>query len=156
METDWMNNLQCLPSQKHGHLFATLNPLFPPHPVHVLAHYAYAYPVPPVNAVGAQNLLAQLNSQVAGRHRTFAGAWTRYGFHEDGFASGLHTAAALAGVIPPFEITDADAELREPRLGAMIFLFDMLEVMRAIAGLFFGRVLLIVVAATGPIKQKVN
>ena len=41
-----------------------------------------------VNGVGLPRL--------QGRQRTwFCGAWTRYGFHEDGLASGLAVATAL-------------------------------------------------------------
>ena len=39
--------------------------------------------------------------QVQGINRTwFCGAWTGYGFHEDGLSSGLHVAEKLGGVIP--------------------------------------------------------
>ena len=155
-----MNDLQRISSQKHGDLFATLNPLFPPSPTRVLGHYTYAHPVLSADVIRAQRRLAQLNTQAAapesGRHRAFAGAWTRYGFHEDGFASGLRAAAALPGVAPPFAIADVDVERGEPRAGAMARLFDVLEVMRAFAALLIGRVLLIVVAATGSVKQKVE
>jgi predicted NAD/FAD-binding protein len=150
-----MNDLQRIPSQKHGNLFATLNPLNPPSPTSVLGHYAYSHPVLSADAVRAQRHIAQLNGQVAERHRAFAGAWTRYGFHEDGFASGMRAAAAVPGVVPPFPIADADVERGEPRAGAMARLFDMLEVVRAFVALLFGRVVLIV-AATGPVGQKVD
>lgn len=153
-----MNDLQRLSSQKHGDLFATLNPLFPPTPTRVLGHYAYSHPVLSADAVRAQRRLAQLNSQapVSGRHRAFAGAWTRYGFHEDGFASGLRATAALPGVALPFEIADADVERGEPRVGAIALSFDMLEVVRAFAALLVGRVLLAVFKATETVEQKVD
>lgn len=35
---------------------------------------------------------------------SFAGAYLRYGFHEDGFTTGLQAAARLPGVKPPFDI----------------------------------------------------
>jgi predicted NAD/FAD-binding protein len=145
----WMNDLQRLPSQKHGNLFATLNPLFPPSPTSILGHYGYLHPVLSAGAVRAQRYLAQPNAPVAWRHRAFAGAWTRYGFHKDGFASCMHTAAAVSGVVPPFPNADADVESGEPREGAMARLFDALEVVRAFAALFVGRVVLAVATATG-------
>ncbi|KAF8482445.1 amine oxidase [Russula ochroleuca] len=158
--TDWMNDLQRLSSQKHGDLFATLNPLFPPSPTRVLGHYTYAHPVLSANAVRAQRRLAQLNAQAAeagsGQHRAFAGAWTRYGFHEDGFVSGLRVAAALPDVAPPFAIADADVERGEPRVGTMARLFDVLEVVRAFAALLVGRVLFVMITATSPVDQKMD
>lgn len=155
-----MNDLQRLSSQKHGDLFATLNPLFPPSPTRVLGHYTYAHPVLSANAVRAQRRLAQLNAQAAeagsGQHRAFAGAWTRYGFHEDGFVSGLRVAAALPDVAPPFAIADADVERGEPRVGTMARLFDVLEVVRAFAALLVGRVLFVMITATSPVDQKMD
>jgi len=74
--------------------------------------------------VRAERLLAWLNEQAATgpdsrRHPAFAGAWTRYGFHEDGFVSGLLTTAALPGVAPLFSIIDADMEREVPFVVAM-------------------------------------
>lgn len=158
-----MNDLQSISSQKHGDLFATLNPLFPPSPTRVLGHYAYSHPVLSADSVRAQHGLALLNAQATatttgpdenGRHRAFAGAWTRYGFHEDGFASGLRAAAALPGVTPPFAIADADVERGEPSVGALARLFDALEIIRAFAALLVGKVLLALVRVIGPTEQK--
>jgi predicted NAD/FAD-binding protein len=164
-----MNDLQSISSQKHGNLFATLNPLSPPSPTRVLGHYAYSHPVLSTDSVRAQYELALLNAQAATtttttgpeperseRHRVFAGAWTRYGFHEDGFASGLRAAAALPGVEPPFRVKDADIERGEPVTTVMPVarLFDVLEVVRACTALLVGRVLLVVFWAMGPVERK--
>ena len=161
-----MNDLQSIPSQKHGNLFATLNPLSPPSPACVLGHYTYSHPVLSADSVRAQSKLALLNDQAtgtgtrmgpeSGRHRVFAGAWTHYGFHEDGFASGLRTAAALPGVAPPFTITYADLERWKPFTTVMpvAWLFDILEVVRSFTALLIGRVLLVVFGAIGPVERK--
>jgi predicted NAD/FAD-binding protein len=49
-------------------------------------------------AVRAQRGLAQVDSRAteSGRHGTFADAWVRYGFHEDGFTAGLHVVRHVA------------------------------------------------------------
>ena len=56
------------------------------------ASYDYSHPVFDAAAIDAQRRLPQIQ----GRANTwFCGAWTRYGFHEDGLMSGLAVAAAL-------------------------------------------------------------
>jgi len=165
--TYWMNDLQSISSQKHGHLFATLNPLFLPSPTRVLGHYTYSHPVLSTDSVRAQYELALLNDQArtrtrtrtgpeSGRNRVFAGAWTHYGFHEDGFTSGLRAAAVLPGVAPPFMITSADFERGKPFSTVMpvAWLFDVLEVVRAFTALLVGRVLLVVFRAIGPVERE--
>jgi uncharacterized protein len=58
----------------------------------VLAEFDYAHPVFDQAAIAAQRRLPD----VQGRRRVwFAGAWTGYGFHEDGLKSGLAVAEAL-------------------------------------------------------------
>jgi len=52
--------------------------------------------------VAAQNLLPEINSEKV----SFVGAWTLYGFHEDGFTSGIRAAERLGAKIP-FDIIDA-------------------------------------------------
>ena len=52
--------------------------------------------------MAAQNLLPEINSDKL----SFVGAWTLYGFHEDGFTSGIRAAERLGAKIP-FEIIDA-------------------------------------------------
>lgn len=38
---------------------------------------------------------------------SYAGAWTKYGFHEDGFSSGLKVAREHLGARLPFEFRDS-------------------------------------------------
>jgi hypothetical protein len=151
-----------LPIAETWRPLCTLNPLFPPSPTCVLGYDAYSHPVLSADSVRADRLLAWLNEQAATsatgpdsrRHRAFAGAWSRYGFHEDGFVSGLLTTVAPPGVAQPFSIKDADMEREVPFVVAMAWSFDVLEVVHAFAALLVGKALFIVVTVIGPIKQK--
>jgi predicted NAD/FAD-binding protein len=126
-----MNSLQSLPSQKHSHLFAMLNPLFSSSPTRTLDHYTYSHPVLSADSVRAQRLLARLNQQAvtaatgldSDRLRAFVCAWMRYGFHEDGFASGLRAAAVLHGVTQPFPTKGADMEREVPAMALFVCRF---------------------------------
>ena len=85
-----INRLQPLPWQQA--VLVSLNPSREPagHLVH--GEYHYAHPVFDLAAIAAQARLPQIQ----GRSRIwFAGAWTRYGFHEDGLRSGISVAEAL-------------------------------------------------------------
>jgi predicted NAD/FAD-binding protein len=85
-----LNKLQPLPFKSP--VMVSLNPLIEPRAEHVIAEFDYAHPVFDRAAIAAQKRLAD----VQGRRRVwFAGAWTGYGFHEDGLKSGLAVAEAL-------------------------------------------------------------
>jgi len=85
-----LNKLQPLPFTTP--LFVSLNPLTEPRPERVIAEFDYAHPVFDSAAIRAQKRLPD----VQGRRRVWlAGAWTGYGFHEDGLKSGLAVAEAL-------------------------------------------------------------
>ncbi|MCX8114840.1 MAG: FAD-dependent oxidoreductase [Burkholderiaceae bacterium] len=85
-----LNRLQPLPFRTP--LFVSLNPVVEPARQHVLAEFDYAHPIFDDRAIAAQSGL----EAVQGRRRVwFAGAWTGYGFHEDGLKSGLAVAASL-------------------------------------------------------------
>ena len=96
----------------------------------------------------AQPRLRRLNALAvkSGRHRVFAGAWARYGAHEDGFTAGLFAAAALPGVVLPFQIADVEAE-GLPRAGLAAYVFDVLNVVRSYFVLIFGSILFLVVSS---------
>lgn len=86
-----LNKLQPLPFDTP--VIVTLNPIREPDPARVIGAYDYAHPVFDGPAVQAQAAL----SLFQGRQQTwFAGAWTGYGFHEDGLRSGL---AAADGIL---------------------------------------------------------
>ncbi len=86
-----LNKLQPLPVKTP--VIVSLNPIHPPDPAKVLASFDYAHPVFDGPAIDAQRQLISLQGE---RNTWFAGAWTGYGFHEDGLKSGLSVAAALA------------------------------------------------------------
>jgi predicted NAD/FAD-binding protein len=84
----WLNRLQALPGQRD--LMVTLNPPQPPSPECRIASFDYEHPVFDQRAIDGQRRLPTIQ----GRHRVwFAGAWTGYGFHEDGLKSALRVAA---------------------------------------------------------------
>lgn len=86
-----INRLQPLPWQQP--VVVSLNPLREPDAGLVLAEIDYEHPVFDQAAIDAQQALPGLQGR---RQLWFAGAWTGYGFHEDGFKSGL---AAAQGVL---------------------------------------------------------
>ncbi|MEO8169235.1 MAG: FAD-dependent oxidoreductase [Oxalobacteraceae bacterium] len=85
-----INQLQPLPFKRA--VIVSLNPIDPPRPDSVLAAFDYAHPVFDAAALAAQHKLASIQGQ---QHTWFAGAWTGYGFHEDGLKSGLAVAQAI-------------------------------------------------------------
>ncbi len=90
-----MNLLQGI--DPHRPLFVTLNPPRPPAPSLTFGRFSYAHPQYDHAAFHAQ---ARLH-EIQGRDRiSFCGAWTGYGFHEDGLVSGLAAAEALGARAP--------------------------------------------------------
>jgi predicted NAD/FAD-binding protein len=90
----WLNQLQALPFETP--VVVTLNPHVPPDAAKVLAKFEYDHPIMDQGAIQAQQQL----QQIQGVNGTwYAGAWTGYGFHEDGLKSALRIATAF-GVAP--------------------------------------------------------
>ena len=110
----WMNSLQRLPTQRD--YFVTLNPVREPDPGQVVAEFQYAHPVFDAQS---QLLSARLEA-VQGRDRAwFCGAWTGYGFHEDGMRSGVDVALRLGASLPWGEQIDASRALSPTGVPAM-------------------------------------
>ena len=86
----WMNRLQNIPEEDP--LFITLNPArdIPDHLVY--DQNTFRHPVFDLAALKAQGRLRETQGQ---NNTWFAGAYTRHGFHEDGFASAVRIARAL-------------------------------------------------------------
>ena len=79
-----INKLQPLPFDEP--VIVSLNPVTEPLADTIQGEYDYAHPVFDAAAIAAQQQLPSLQG-VGGLW--FCGAWTRYGFHEDGLMSGL-------------------------------------------------------------------
>ncbi len=85
-----LNRLQPLPFDQP--VVESLNPVRPIARHKVLAEFDYSHPVFDLAAIAAQQRVPELQ----GAQRTwYCGAWTGYGFHEDGLKSGLAAADAL-------------------------------------------------------------
>ncbi len=85
-----LNRLQRIPFQQA--VVVSLNPLQAIDPATIVGEYDYAHPVFDLKAIDAQKRVPLLQGQ---RHTWYAGAWTGYGFHEDGLKSGLQVGRAL-------------------------------------------------------------
>ena len=105
--TYWMNMLQNLDPSRP--VFVTLNPPTPPADNKIFGRYVYDHPQFNAAAIAAQPKIGALQ----GKNRTwFAGAWTRYGFHEDGLASALDVAAHF-GAFPTWATVSQLTEAAE-------------------------------------------
>jgi predicted NAD/FAD-binding protein len=85
-----LNLLQPLPFEQP--VIVSLNPAAGIDEEKILGSFDYAHPVFDLAAIRAQKDLPALQGQ---QHTYFCGAWTGYGFHEDGLKSGLHAAKEL-------------------------------------------------------------
>ncbi|KAL8710426.1 MAG: hypothetical protein Q9220_005027 [cf. Caloplaca sp. 1 TL-2023] len=81
-----MNILQHIPRSEYGDVLVTLNPLWPPKPELTQGTWTYHHPQYNSEAIRCQKMLPMIQNI---RGISYCGAWTKYGFHEDGFSSGL-------------------------------------------------------------------
>ncbi len=91
----WMNRLQPLDTSV-DHV-VTLNPATPPAPDTVLRRMTYTHPVFTPGSVATQDVMGEIQGQ---RRTWYAGAYHRYGFHEDGLVSALRVAARFGNTWP--------------------------------------------------------
>jgi predicted NAD/FAD-binding protein len=92
-----INKLQPLPCQRP--VIVTLNPVREPRREHLARVFRYEHPVFDRQALEAQGRLGSLQGR---RGVWFCGAWTGYGFHEDGLKSAIAVANAM-GVRAPWQ-----------------------------------------------------
>jgi predicted NAD/FAD-binding protein len=89
-----LNLLQPVPFQQP--VLVSLNPQHAIDPRQIHGRFDYAHPVFDMAAIRAQGQVPALQGR---QHTYFCGAWTGYGFHEDGLKSGLDVAARLQAVL---------------------------------------------------------
>jgi predicted NAD/FAD-binding protein len=85
-----LNKLQPMPFELP--IVESLNPVRPIARHQILAEFEYSHPVFDMAAIEAQERVPELQGE---QHTWYCGAWTGYGFHEDGLKSGLAVAEAL-------------------------------------------------------------
>jgi len=90
-----INRLQRIPADTP--VLETLNWDHEPAEEHVLRRETFDHPLFSEAAIRAQRSLPSIQG-TGGVY--FAGAWTRYGFHEDGLLSGVRVAEALGAKVP--------------------------------------------------------
>ncbi|MDI6026787.1 FAD-dependent oxidoreductase [Corticibacterium sp. UT-5YL-CI-8] len=90
-----MNQLQHI--DRSMPLFVSLNPAVEPAANLTFGEWVYDHPQFDAAALAAQQRLRGIQGQ---RNTFYAGAWTGYGFHEDGLRSGLDAATALGAEVP--------------------------------------------------------
>lgn len=119
-----MNKLQHIPREAFGNCFVTVNPLHEPKAATVQGRYSYSNPVYDQLTLRALELLPRIQNK---RGISYAGAWTKYGFHEDGFTSGLQVAKTHLGARLPFDLVDsAYVRGRYPRVGIVDYVIRIL------------------------------
>jgi len=95
----WMNSLQGV--SERNHYFVSLNAEELVADTDVVRQLDYEHPLFDLDAIAAQKRIPQLNRAGADEtHTFFAGAWTRYGFHEDGLLSAVNVCRQLLGGDP--------------------------------------------------------
>jgi predicted NAD/FAD-binding protein len=96
-----LNKLQPLPFRSP--VIVTLNPPAEVRREHVIAEIDYDHPIFDLAGIAAQKRLDAIQGR---RGLWFCGAWTGFGFHEDGLKAGLAVANALGCVAPWQRVRD--------------------------------------------------
>ncbi|KAI9820695.1 MAG: hypothetical protein M1827_005064 [Pycnora praestabilis] len=140
--TYWMNLLQHIPTSTFGDVLVTLNPLVDPKPELTQGRWDYNHPLYNTAAIRSQSLLPKIQNT---RGISYAGAWTKYGFHEDGFSSGLKVAVEHLGATLPFEFVDSTfSRGRRPTLNwpdyVLRFVISMIRILIWVFGVISGAV----------------
>ena len=90
----WMNSLQGISDREN--YFVSINRPDAIAQDRVIRRIEYEHPLFTLGAIRAQAEIANLNESACGDTETyFAGAWQRYGFHEDGLLSAVRVSSLL-------------------------------------------------------------
>jgi predicted NAD/FAD-binding protein len=120
-----MNILQHIPEKTFGPVLVTLNPIYQPDLTLVQGRFTYSHPLHDSSTVRSQKLLKRIQNT---RGISYCGAWTRYGFHEDGFSSGLRVAQDHLGAKLPFQLKDSTFSPRHRRILGLVGLLVKLGI----------------------------
>ena len=96
--TYWMNELQGINSSKP--ILLSLNPKTLPNPDLIYGQYSYSHPILDNNAINIQKKLSSIQGK---NNLWFCGAWTGFGFHEDGVKSAVEIANSHNIDLPWFQ-----------------------------------------------------
>ena len=96
--TYWMNELQGISSPKP--ILLSLNPKILPNPDLIYGQYSYSHPILDNNAIKIQKKLSSIQGK---NNLWFCGAWTGFGFHEDGVKSAVEIANSHDIDLPWFQ-----------------------------------------------------
>ena len=96
--TYWMNELQGINSLKP--ILLSLNPKILPNPDLIYGQYSYSHPILDNNAINIQKKLSSIQGK---NNLWFCGAWTGFGFHEDGVKSAVEIANSHNIDLPWFQ-----------------------------------------------------
>ena len=96
--TYWMNELQGINSSKP--ILLSLNPKSLPNPDLIYGQYSYSHPILDNNAINIQKKLSSIQGK---NNLWFCGAWTGFGFHEDGVKSAVEIANSHNIDLPWFQ-----------------------------------------------------
>jgi len=100
-----INKLQPLPeSWNNQPIIVSLNPVIEPASETIRADIEYAHPIFDEAAINAQSNLPLIQGS---QNTWFCGAWTGYGFHEDGLRSGELVAEAIHELLIPHNHSSA-------------------------------------------------
>lgn len=85
-------------------ILTSMNPHHLPDPALTQGVFHYQHPIFDGEAIAAQNRVKSIQGV---KNVWFAGAWLKYGFHEDGFTSGVKAALMACPEIKlPFQLTE--------------------------------------------------